>query len=236
MRNLKFVGEHFYHIYNRGTEKREVFLEDGDYVRFIHYLFYLNDPDTTVSNLGRLLEMKEAKPPSFEQTQKKDRLVNIHAFCLMPNHYHLLVSQNMEGGISRFMHKLGTGYSMFFNAKYEHSGGLFQGTFKAVHIKEDSHMLFIPHYIHLNPLKLMKEEDKNEGGLASFIKFLESYKWSSYRDYVGIKNFPSVTDRKFILDLFRGTEGYKKDILGYILESKGLQNKIPAELSIDSLL
>lgn len=234
MRNLKFVNENFYHIYNRGTEKREIFLEDGDYVRFIHYLFYFNDPETTVSNLGRMLEMKEAKPLSFEQTQKTDRLVNIHAFCLMPNHYHLLISQNVEEGISKFMHKLGTGYSMFFNAKYEHSGGLFQGTFKAVHIQDDAHMLYIPHYIHLNPLKLMDGE--NEGGLASVIKFLENYKWSSYRDYVGIKNFPSVTDRKFILDLFGGTERYKKDIRGYISDSKGLQNKVSVEVMIDSLL
>jgi putative transposase len=233
MRNLKFIDENFYHIYNRGTEKRDIFLEDGDYVRFIQYLFHLNDPKTTVSNLSRELKMKEAEPPSFDRKENSERLVNIHAFCLMPNHYHLLISQNIEGGIIKFMHKLGTGYSMFFNAKYEHSGVLFQGKYKAVHINSDSHMLYIPHYIHLNPLKLMGKE--NEGGRTSFIEFLENYKWSSYRDYVGIKNFPSVTDRKFILDLFGCTEAYKKDIQGYVLETRGLQNKIPGGLTIDSL-
>jgi putative transposase len=119
----------------------------------------------------------------------------------MPNHFHLLLRQKKEKGISRFMQKVGTGYSMYFNKKHERVGGLFQGKFKAVHINEEAHFLHLPHYIHTNPLKL------NYRGRTS-VDFLSDYKWSSFPDYIGIKNLPSVTSRGFLLDVFGGEEGY----------------------------
>ena len=149
----------------------------------------------------------------------------------MPNHYHLLVSQNTDHGVSKFMQKLGTGYTMFFNSKYKHSGVLFQGKFKAVHINGNSHMQYIPHYIHLNPIKLL-----NERGPTSFIKqkeFLEKYRWSSYLDYIGQKNFSSVTKRNFILGLF-GNNSYKKDLEQFLTHPSDLQNNIPPKMKIDS--
>ena len=140
------------HIYNRGVDKRTVFLDDGDYIRFIHYLFVLNDKKQDI-NLGRKLIMKEVEPPSLKKP--RELLVEILAFVLMPNHYHLLLKQKSENGITKFMQKIGTGYTMFFNEKYPRTGSLFQGRFKAVLLKRDAHFLFLPHYIHLNPLDLI---------------------------------------------------------------------------------
>ena len=232
MKNPIFVNNNFYHIYNRGVEKRDVFEEDGDYVRFIHHLFHLNDSKMTLANFSRSLKMNEVGPRSFQYKSNTTRLVTIHAFALMPNHYHFLVRQEEEFGVSKFMQKLGTGYTMFFNSKYKRSGALFQGKFKAVHINSNRYMQYIPHYIHLNPLALL-----NEGGRTSFIEkvnFLNQYKWSSYPDYVGIKNFPSVTNRDFILGLFGNSAAYKKDMEQFFTNSSNLRNSIPPELRIDS--
>lgn len=232
MKNPQFVNKNFYHIFNRGVEKRDVFQEDGDRVRFIHYLFHFNNPETTPVNLSRLLKMKEVGPLSLQQHRNNTTcLVNIHAFVLMPNHYHILVSQNTDYGISKFMHKIGTGYTMFFNSKYERSGALFQGKYKAVHINNNSYLQYIPHYIHLNPIKLF-----NERGRTSFIEkanFLENYRWSSYPDYIGKRNFPSVTKRDFILNLFGNSKSYQKDLEQFLKDENMLAQEIPPELLLD---
>lgn len=121
----------------------------------------------------------------------------------MPNHFHLLVKQRQDGGIIKFMQKLGTGYTMYFNKKNERVGGLFQGSFKAVLVNNDAHFIHLPYYIHANPLDLKNDEVEPR-------HFLENYRWSSFMDYIGKNNFPSVTSREFLLDFFGGQEEYKK--------------------------
>jgi len=130
----------------------------------------------------------------------------------MPNHYHLLLRQKRDGGIVQFMQKLGTGYTMYFNQKYERVGGLFQGRFKAVVVEEEPHFIHLPHYIHLNPLSLVESGwDRREiKDWKKGMKFLESYRWSSYLDYIGKKNFPSVTSREFLTGIMDGPKEYKK--------------------------
>ena len=150
--------------------------------------------------------------------QPRKLLVEIMAFCLMPNHFHLLVRQKQDKGISSFMQKLGTGYAMYFNQKYKRSGVLFQGKFKAVLIKNESHFIHLPYYIHCNPLDLAapgwRERDIKDYKKA--VRFLEQYRWSSHLDYMGRKNFPSVTQRDFLLKFFGGTEGYRKGIFSWL--------------------
>ncbi len=147
-------------------------------------------------------------------------LVDILAFCLMPNHFHLLIKQKVENGVVKFMQKLGTGYTMSFNEKYERSGSLFQGTYKAVLVEKDSHFIHLPYYIHSNPLDMKFPEWRNKEikNYKEAMKFLENYRWSSFPDYIGKKNFPSVTQREFLLDFFKGTEQYKKDTLKWLEE------------------
>ena len=205
MQKPPFIEDEIYHIYNRGVEKRDVFTNDKDYFRFIHDLFEFNDENSAL-NVAYYFNPKTMEvQPQYLQKERKPRklLVEILAFALMPNHFHLLLRQKSENGLVKFMQKLGTGYTMYFNKKYERVGSLFQGRFKAVHINQEAHFIHLPFYIHTNPLSL------NYGGSTS-IDFLENYRWSSYLDYIGKKNFPSVTSREFLLEFFGGEKGCKK--------------------------
>lgn len=210
MKKPEFVSDPncIYHIYNRGVEKRKVFLDDKDYFRFIHDLFEFND----IVPAGKFSIAKSTIGGSTSDDRKKRVLiVEILAFCLMPNHFHLLIRQLAEGGIVKFMQKLGTGYTMYFNEKNERVGGLFQGRFKAVLVDKENHFLYLPYYIHSNPLDLIipkwKEEGIKDWRRAS--QFLASYRWSSYLDYIGKKNFPSVISTKFLNESWGEPKEYK---------------------------
>ncbi len=213
MQKPKFVEDQIYHIYNRGVEKRDVFLDDKDYFRFIHNLFEFNNKNP-VSNLNYYFNPKTMNVEARyikKGNEPRKLLVEILLFTLMPNHFHLLLRQKRENGIVKFMQKLGTGYTNYFNKKYERVGGLFQGRFKAVLINEEAHFLHLPFYIHTNPL------DLNYGSSTS-IDFLSNYRWSSFPDYIGKKNLPSVTQREFLLNIFEGEEGYKKHTKEHLKE------------------
>jgi len=218
MQKPAFVENEVYHIYNRGVEKRSIFEDDADRFRFIHDLFEFNDQRPAANMYYHFNQQLPKTEPRNKKSPRK-LIVDILAFCLMPNHYHLLLKQKTKNGIVNFMKKMGTGYAMYFNQKYQRVGPLFQGRFKAVLVNRDSHLLYLPHYIHLNPLDLFMPEwrDKKLRNHKSALKFLENYRWSSFPDYVGIKNFPSVTNREFILKLLgEKTDDYKKDIVAYL--------------------
>ncbi|MFC1756548.1 transposase [Patescibacteria group bacterium] len=189
-------------------------MNDKDYLRFIHDLFEFND-ENPVLNSVYYFDPKTMKVEGrYLKNSKADRkprklLVEILIFTLMPNHFHLLLKQNVEDGIVKFMQKLGIGYTMYFNQKHKRVGPLFQGKFKAVMLEEHAHLLHLPHYIHANPLKLANYRDPIS--IVKQLKFLEEYGWSSLSDYVGKKNFPSITQREFLLDFFGGKEKYKKE-------------------------
>jgi len=214
-----------YHIYNRGVEKRIIFQEDSDKIRFIHDLFEFNDEEPAqnifykLPNLRSPNQFYEVKPRKIERRKRK-LIVKILAFCLMPNHYHLLLQQAADGGISQFMRKLNTGYTMYFNKKYERVGSLFQGTYKFTRITQESHFIHIPYYIHLNPLDIVMPQwrEKEIKNYKKAVKFLEKYRWSSYLDYIGKKNFPSVTQREFLSEFFDSPEDYKKDTIKWLKE------------------
>jgi putative transposase len=198
------ITDETYHVYNRGVDKREVYMTPDDYSYFIHLLYILND-NKKANNTNRNLHGRGST--STKEGDRRTCLVDILSFCLMPNHYHLLLKQRQEGGIAKFMQKVGTGYTMYFNEKYSRSGSLFQGRYKSVYIHDDRQLLYIPHYIHLNPVPLMPK-----GKNYTSAMYLEQYKWSSYQDYIGKKNFPSLIKPSFILDQFGGSEAYVVDI------------------------
>ena len=201
-----------YHALNRGVDKRKIFLDKQDYLRFVHSLFVLNDQsiiNTTFYSFSKFRN-NEVQLRKFKNPRKL--LVDIHAFSLMPNHYHLLLSPRTENGIPRFMHKLGTSYVKYFNQKYKRKGTLFEGRYKSISVIDESHFYHLPYYIHFNPLDL-KFSEWRKGELRNYkeaLKFLKNYRWSSHLDYIGEKNFPSVTNRKFLLEVFGDVEGYKK--------------------------
>lgn len=204
----------FYHLINRGVDKRPIAQDDEDRVRFIHDLFVMNDRQSVLN-----FEL----PDRQHQTRRRKLLVRLHAFCLMGNHYHLLVSEVAPKGISIFMKKLNMGYAKYFNKKYERSGALWQGKFKKKRIERDAHFMYIPYYIHLNPLDFVMPEwregkvrDTNEA-----LKCLEKYRWSSHLDYLGEKNFPSLTERGLLSDMLGGRKKYEGEIAA-ILKDRSL--------------
>lgn len=251
MQKPQFVNNEIYHIYNRGVEKRDLFLGKTDYLRFIHDLFEFNNENPCVpSNIRfssrhpseiadyHLKQCLEVGPPNIGDEKKPRRLlVEILVFCLMPNHFHLILKQKKENGIVRFMQKLGTGYSMYFNEKQKRVGPLFQGRFKAVHVNEERYFDYLPYYIHFNSLDLI-EPKWREGKIENYqeaIKFLNSYLWSSHLDYIGKRNFPSITQREFLLDIFDGEENYKKSVKKWLKEMSKIKEENIDEFKVVTL-
>lgn len=192
---------------NRGVEKRDVVLDDGDRMRFVRSLYVLNDSKSVPNGITQQGYWKDMSRP-------RDCLVYIHCWCLMNNHYHLLVSPVDDDltKLSMFMKKLNMGYARFFNEKYDRSGYLWQGKYKKVHIETDAHYLYIPFYIHLNPLDYSYAEWRS-GTLENVdeaVSFLDEYRWSSWQDYSGIRNFPSLLGDTTIQELVGDRETQNK--------------------------
>lgn len=203
---MKFVTNSYYHVYNRGVEKRDIFMEENDYLRFIHDLYEFNDTSPANPNNRRIVG-----GTTSNNNKERDQLVEIICFCLMPNHFHLILRQLKEDGITQFMKKLGTGYAMYFNKKYERVGSLFQGRFKSILVGSDEYLVHLSRYIHLNPVGLVDQHWSKQGieSWPKVKKFLQNYRYSSYLDYIQIRNFPSVTSRDFLLSYFKAPEDYQ---------------------------
>jgi len=204
MRKTNFFNDGFYHIYNRGVLKQPIFFENVDYSRFVHNLYEFNDTNRKIVEV----EPREAQPRGLG----REPVVAIIAWCLMPNHFHLFVQQLKEGGVSSFMHKLGTGYTTFINKKYERSGHVFQGRFRAKSIDKENYFLHISRYIHLNPVEFIEPNWKKDGikDWQKTQEFLERYKWSSYQDWIGKKNIPAILDLSSVKGMFLSVKMYKK--------------------------
>jgi len=150
-----YLENGYYHIYNRGAGKGEIFLVDQDYKVFIHFLEKYLDPKS-------------------ERTLASE--VKLLAYCLMPNHFHLFVHQTSRDGIVKLMRSLCTSYSMYFNKRYERSGTLFQGVYKAAIIETEPYFLHLSRYIHLNPREMTEN--------------WREYLYSSYKVYLGDIKIP----------------------------------------------
>lgn len=165
-RSFRFVEGEYYHIFNRGIDRRDIFRDAHDWRRF-HELLYL-------SNSNKPLVFKLLPSTPFEWDRGKP-VTNILAYALMPNHFHLVCREHTEGGITKMLSKAATSYSMYFNTKYERSGALLCRPFKAKHIADDEYLRWALSYVHLNPVK---EMPAREGAV-----FLKSYAYTSYPDY-----------------------------------------------------
>ena len=194
------LGEN-YHIYNRGNDKRITFQNKADYGRFIALLYLCN----SVKNI-RLSDYPRAKLEKLLDIKREETIVDIGAYCLMPNHFHLLIHEKTENGISKFMQKLLTAYTMYFNKKNERTGSLFSGLFKSTHANEDEYLKYLFSYIHLNPIKLIEPMWK-EKGISDKKKansFLNSYDYSSFLDFTGKQRKESVIlDKKHFPEYFK---------------------------------
>jgi putative transposase len=179
-RKTPFAPGEIYHIYNRGVDKREIFSSHEEYVRFVYLLFLCNS--------DKKVDFKRVNKDKIFEHDRQETIIDISAWCLMPNHFHLLARAKSDVCITRFMEKVQTGYSMYFNKRHERSGSLFQGPFKAQHVDSDEYLKYLSAYIHLNPVKLVDGGWKESGiqDRSRAKKFLDEYRFSSYMDYKNI--------------------------------------------------
>lgn len=181
-RKIKFAAHEYYHVYDRGVEKRKIFLARKDYDRFIALMYAMNQEHSF--HLTNFLKSHTLEDVFREERGKP--LVSILSYVLMPNHFHMLMQEHMEGGISKFMMRLLTAYSMYFNIKYQRSGPLFIHPFRSQHISDEPHYLWIFSYIHMNPIGIIKKDFEAEhtiGNRAQAENFLNTYQYSSFLDY-----------------------------------------------------
>lgn len=202
-----YLPNSIYHIYNRGVEKRKIFLDDQDYKVFLSYLKEYLSP----IQQGATLQYRDLTGKYYDE-------ISLLGFCLMPNHYHLLVKQKDKDSIKNFTRSLFTRYSMYFNKRYSRVGSLFQGIYKGTNVINKEHLLYISKYIHLNPSEQTKD-------------LVNTY--SSYSDYLGITN-TSWINKNIILTEFKLStymkyhkitsykqfvEEYKEDIPRYEIDA-----------------
>jgi len=189
-REPSLVQNEVYHIFNRGVEKRNIFLNEKDYKHFLETLEYYQVPNNIKLSKKSLLRPKRTANES---------LVEILCYCLMPNHFHLLIRQKCDNGISIFMNRVLNSFTKYFNTKNERIGPLFQGRFKAVRIESDEQLLHVSRYIHLNPL------------VSDIVGDLKNYQWSSYPVYAGLVESQNISiNPQDILAHFSSNEDYKK--------------------------
>ena len=174
------VGE-WYHCYSRGVDGRTTFESDADYERFLQTLYVSNEVGSTNRD-----NFKHLPHHLILELQRETPLVAVGAYSLMPNHFHLLLKEISEGGITRFMHKVGTSYTMYFNIKNERTGNLFVKPFRSRHVSDDRYFRRAAQYIHLNAAELF-EPGWKEGSVRSMHsleKKIRAYRFSSYVDYL----------------------------------------------------
>ena len=212
-----------YHILNRGVEKRKIFEKNQDYSRFILGLEFFNS--TGYNDLWELLARGVSDTPQqtlreridSERAKKRQPIVELMAFALMPNHYHLILREILDGGISLFMQKM-AGYSRYFNKQNDRVGPLFQSRYKSVPIKDDRQLSTVFAYVHTNPV-VLKEPQWKDGKVKnaeSVINWLAKHGLSSYQDYIGNLTYPTTTQRDFFLDFYGGPNGCRKAVEDWI--------------------
>lgn len=216
IRKISFVQGEYYHIYNRGNNKQIIFFDKEDYSRFIELLYVAN----SVENLN-FFDLKRANKFDAFSLQKNSLLVAIGAYCLMPNHFHILLTPLIEGGVSKFMQKLGTSYSMYFNNKYKRTGSLFEGKFKSQHVgQNDKYLKYLFSYIHLNPIKLIQKDWKEKGikNKEKALSYLDEYVFSSYIDFLKDDRVERVIlNKEYFPSYFPVYGRFKKEILDWII-------------------
>lgn len=213
MRKVKLQTGEYYHIFNRGVDKRNVFEDNKDYIRFLKSMKEFNNIKPTGSLYLKSKLNSESNPNPLKGSGRfSDRLVKFITYSLLPNHTHFILKQLIEDGISKFMQKLGMGFTNYFNYKYNRSGYLFQGKFKAIHINKNSYLLYLSCYI-------------NGNAEIHKITEAENWQWSSCLDYLG-RRAGTLCYKNVILNQFNNIEEYKNLLNIIIKESAQRKDNI----------
>jgi putative transposase len=216
MRKIALKTGEYYHIYNRGVDKRNIFSDQNDFLRFFQSMDEFNTPDP----IGSIFENSfRKKLTSLGHPMSKSKLVEFVCYCVNPNHYHFILKQAQDGGIEKFMQKLGNGYTKYFNNKYKRSGVLLQGKFKSKHIGSNEYLLHLSSYVNLNN----KVHKINDHPMSK----------SSWNEYFGTKKENFCTAKEIVLGQFENSKEYgefAENSLAGILERKKTSKEIEALL------
>lgn len=215
MRRIKSAEGEYYHIFNRGVNKEVIFHDLGDYTRFLFLVLHFQNSEK-VGHLSRAVKKFSrtfgqhpvlATSVGYDVGDRsevkggveKGRMVELVSFCIMPNHFHLLVKEMGEAGIASYMQRVLNAYGKYYNTKYGKSGHVFQGPYKVVHIENDLQLMHLSAYIHRNPRDISEWVDKED-----------RYPWSSYHDYVRNNRWNNLLAMGIILDRFSKREEYEE--------------------------
>lgn len=202
-RTTPLVNGEVYHIFNRGVAKLPIFRDRRDYNRFLETLYYyqFQGPKPQFSQLKRFKDF------NFE---KNKRIVELICYCLMPNHYHFLLKQLEEHGISEYINKVSNSYTKYFNTRHNRVGPLLQGQFKAIRIESEEQLIHVSRYIHLNPI------------VSFLVKDLRDHEWSSYRKYIGLGE-NKICNIDLVLSIFKTPQKYEQFVLDQVSYGQSLE-------------
>ena len=215
-RKLVFINDGYYHVFNRGIDRRITFTNKREYLRIMNLLSFYQYASIPLRYSRYSLLPQDKQQKYLEQMIDSGKIVDIIAYCLMPNHFHLLLKQKKEKGIATYTANLINAYTKYFNTKHERIGSLFQGVFKAVYVETDEQLVHLTRYIHLNPVasSLIKPEQ------------LHNYFWSSYPAYVGFGEDKLVSDDTIssIHAIIPEYENFVKDQITYARELEKIKH------------
>jgi len=213
-RHTPLVQNYYYHIFNRGVNKRPIFKSKYEYNRFLLLLRFYNSPGYPIKFSKFTKLSVDQRKEIWNRLHKEKTHTDILSYCLMPNHFHLLLKQNSENGISKFLGNLQNSYVRYFNVKNERIGPLFQGQFKAIKIDSEEQLLHVSRYIHLNPYS---------SAIVKNIEDLKNYEWSSLKEYVNKVPF-NLCSKESIMIRFKNPKNYKKFVFDNADYQKELEN------------
>lgn len=200
----QYNKDSYYHIYNRGTEKRSIFLDQQDYSIFLSYLKeYLTPKD--IESLNIVLQSIRTTSAEKEAAKRKLKMNNftsditLLAYCLMPNHFHFLIKQKDAGSMDKFMNSLGTRYTMYFNKKYKRVGSLYQGVYKAAMVYTDEQLLNLSRYIHKQALSLPSLSGSDQPSSYNIYIGKQKTEWVNPEEILQFfsKRFPKLSYKNF---------------------------------------
>lgn len=216
-RKIPLVTGEIYHIFNRGIDKRVTFVDSREYARALNVLGFYRFSSPPM-RLSRFLKLKKERMSEVSKLSWGNKIVSVFCFCLMPNHFHLVLRQETDQGISRFMSQFLNSYTRYFNTKNKRIGQLFLDQFKNVLIGNENQLLHISRYVHLNPYSSQKVSNLGE---------LTKYKWSSLPEYLDGKT--QLCDQTMILSYFKTRKEYGKfvfDNADYQKELKRIEHLV----------
>lgn len=207
------VNNEIYHVLNRGVNSQRIFGCERDYCQFVDRLKYYRNNNLSLG-FSQLMDLPlRVKNDSFDQLlHKKDLLVEIVAYCLMPNHFHFILKQTVDNGISKFISNLTNSYTRYYNIRRKRIGPIFQGKFKAVRVESDEQLYHLSRYIHLNPYS---------GGLVENIEELLRYPYSSLAEYFDAQK--GFCDVSIVLEQFEDTDSYRDFVFDHAEFQRDLQ-------------